>query len=205
MIYLVKMPWLVKKIYPSCIWDLPTTEKKIYLSFDDGPHEIATPFVLDQLAKYQAKATFFCLGKNVLRFPEIYKRILLEGHRVGNHTQNHMNGRRVKDSEYFKDIEEAKKWIDSNLFRPPYGRISSVQTDCLKKAGFKIVMWDVLSADFDTSKTGENCAHNVKKLARKGSIVVFHDSQKAWDRLKIAVPDVLDFFSENKYQFDMIG
>lgn len=116
MFYFVKTPWLLKKFYPSCIWDIPTQEKIIYLTFDDGPHPVATPFVLDELKKHNAKATFFCIGKNVAEQPDIYKRILNEGHRVGNHTHNHVNGWKTSDSGYISNIEQAEKYIDSNLF-----------------------------------------------------------------------------------------
>src|SRR5450432_1071984 len=124
MFYFVKTPWLLKKFYPSCIWNVPAQKKIIYLTFDDGPHPVATPFVLDELKKYNAKATFFCIGKNVAEHPDIYAKVLNEGHRVGNHTHNHLNGWKSSDSAYFSNIEQAAKYIDSDLFRPPYGRIT---------------------------------------------------------------------------------
>ena len=205
MFYFVKTPWLLKKIYSSCIWDIPSQENKIYLSFDDGPHPGATPFVLDELKKQNAKATFFCIGKNVAEHPYVYKRILEEGHRVGNHTHNHLNGWKVSDKAYFDNIAEAKKYIDSHLFRPPYGRIKSFQVSCLQKAGFKIIMWDVLSADFDQKISGEQCASNVLRNAKKNSIIVFHDSEKAFGRMKIALPKTLEFFKEKGFVFDVIS
>lgn len=156
-------------------------EKIIYLTFDDGPHPVATPFVLDTLKKYNAKATFFCIGKNVAQHPDIYKRILLEGHTTGNHTHNHLNGSKNSNEEYIANIKEAKKYIDSNLFRPPYGRITGFQVKLLNRA-FNIIMWDVLSADFDIHLSPEKCSRNVIKSAREGSIVVFHDSEKAFKR-----------------------
>jgi peptidoglycan/xylan/chitin deacetylase (PgdA/CDA1 family) len=205
MFYFVKTPWLLKKIYSSCIWDIPSREKKIYLTFDDGPHPEVTPFVLDELKKYQAKATFFCIGKNVEEHPKTYRRILEEGHRTGNHTHNHLNGWKVSDEEYFSNIEQAKKYIDSGLFRPPYGRIKNFQISCLKKAGFKIIMWDVLSADFDEKISSEQCARNVLRNAKKNSIVVFHDSQKALSKMKIALPETLKYFEGKGYEFDVIS
>src|SRR5579871_744426 len=204
MFYLVKTPWLLKKIYPSCIWDIVTQEKKFYLTFDDGPHPEATPFVLDELKKYQAKATFFCIGKNVAAYPDIYKRILQEGHRVGNHTHNHLNGWKVNDEKYFDDIEQSKKYIDSNLFRPPYGRIKKFQIACLQKIGFKIIMWDVLSADFDTTISAEQCTLNVLRNTKKGSVMVFHDSEKAFERMRIALPETLNFFAGKGYNFEAL-
>jgi peptidoglycan-N-acetylglucosamine deacetylase len=205
MFYFVKTPWLLKKIYPSCVWNMPATEKKIYLTFDDGPHPIATSFVLDELKKYNAKATFFCIGKNVVEQPQLYKRILNEGHRVGNHTHNHLNGWKVSDENYFKNIKEAAKYIDSDLFRPPYGKISQFQVAALtKKDNFKIIMWDVLSADFDQKITAEKCNLNVIKNAANGSVIVFHDSEKAFERLKKALPETLIYFSRFGYSFEVI-
>jgi peptidoglycan/xylan/chitin deacetylase (PgdA/CDA1 family) len=206
MFYFVKTPWLLKKMYSSCVWDLPCKEKKIYLSFDDGPHPIATPLVLDILRAYNAKATFFCIGKNVVEYPDIYKQILSNGHRVGNHTHNHLNGWKVSDKEYFENIQEAKKFIDSNLFRPPYGRITRFQSKILQEqANFKIIMWDVLCGDFDKAISKEKCALNVIKNGREGSIIIFHDSQKALERMEYALSKSMSFFAENGYSFDKIS
>jgi peptidoglycan-N-acetylglucosamine deacetylase len=206
MFYFVKTPSLLKKFYSSCMWEIPSREKIIYLTFDDGPHPAATPFVLDALKKYNAKATFFCIGKNVVEHPELYKRILNEGHRTGNHTHNHLNGWKTSDSLYFSDIEQASRYIDSDLFRPPYGRITKFQISCLQKSksNFKIIMWDVLSADFDEKISGETCARNVVRNAKKGSIIIFHDSEKAFSRMKIALPETLIFFAEKGYVFEAI-
>jgi peptidoglycan/xylan/chitin deacetylase (PgdA/CDA1 family) len=176
----------------------------LYLSFDDGPHPEATPFVLEQLSNFNAKASFFCIGKNVQLHPEIYNAILAAGHVVGNHTQNHMNGWKNTTKNYMADIQEATKLIDSNLFRPPYGRISFSQIKALRldpNLPQQIMMWDVLSGDFDTTITGDQCAQNVIQHAGPGSIVVFHDSAKAMDRLRIALPKVLAHFSKIGYQF----
>jgi peptidoglycan/xylan/chitin deacetylase (PgdA/CDA1 family) len=206
MFYFVKTPWILKKLYPSCIWEVPTAEKKIYLTFDDGPHPEATPFVLNELKKFRAKATFFCIGKNVIEHPGIYKQILLDAHRTGNHTQNHLNGWKVQDKTYFDNILEAKKYIDSDLFRPPYGRITSFQLKNLSKhANFKIIMWDVLSADFDQKISPDQCTQNVTSNARNGSIVIFHDSKKAFETIKIALPAVLNFFSKKGFAFETLG
>jgi peptidoglycan/xylan/chitin deacetylase (PgdA/CDA1 family) len=176
----------------------------LYLSFDDGPHPEATPFVLDQLAKFDAKASFFCIGKNVQLHPKIYDTIIAAGHVVGNHTQNHMNGWKNNTKNYIADIQEATKVIDSNLFRPPYGRIRFSQIKALRLQAAlpqQIIMWDVLSGDFDTTITGEKCAQNVIQYAGPGSIIVFHDSTKAMDRLRVALPKVLAHFSSLGYQF----
>jgi len=207
MFYFVKTPWFLKKYYSSCIWNMPRQEKKIYLTFDDGPHPVATPFVLDELKKYNAKATFFCIGKNVQEHADIYRRILDEGHRVGNHTNNHLNGWKVTDEAYFKNIREAAETIDSDLFRPPYGRISRFQVTGLTKSKtpFKIIMWDVLSGDFDQKIHAEKCISNVIKNTKKGSIVVFHDSEKAFEKMKEALPEMLIYFTKLGYHFEGIG
>lgn len=202
--YFIKTPWWLKKIYSSYLWSIDTKERSVYLTFDDGPHAIATPFVLDQLKQHNAKATFFCIGKNVLAEPQIYKRILEEGHAVGNHTHHHLNGWKTKNETYLTDVNEAGKYIDSILFRPPYGRITSFQAKninaALKKNNAKIIMWDVISGDFDEALTGEQCLQNVILNATSGSIVVMHDSQKAFSRLNYFLPLALSFFNENGYQ-----
>ncbi|HTF29405.1 MAG TPA: polysaccharide deacetylase family protein [Flavitalea sp.] len=204
--YTIKTPWLLKKLYPGCVWAISTKEKIIYLTFDDGPHPVATPFVLDALSRYQAKATFFCIGKNVVQYPDIYRRIILGGHRVGNHTFNHLNGWKVTDKEYFGNISLASKHIDSKLFRPPYGKISAFQIRHLKAdpLSYRIIMWDVLSGDFDLKLTPEACSFNVTRYSRNGSIVVFHDSEKAFPRLQVGLLDCLKFFSEKGFRFESI-
>jgi peptidoglycan/xylan/chitin deacetylase (PgdA/CDA1 family) len=202
--HFIKTPFWLRLIYRSCIWRKSSQERVLYLSFDDGPHPEATPFVLDQLAKFDAKASFFCIGKNVQLHPKIYDTIIAAGHVVGNHTQNHMNGWKNNTKNYIADIQEATKVIDSNLFRPPYGRISFAQIKALRSNPSLpqvIVMWDVLSGDFDTTITGEQCAENVIQYAGPGSIIVFHDSTKAMDRLRVALPKVLAHFSSLGYQF----
>lgn len=210
MFYTVKAPWLIRKLYPTFTWEKPATEKIIYLTFDDGPHPVATPFVLDQLRQYDAKATFFCIGKNVVEHPGIYRRILDEGHRVGNHTFKHLNGWKTGNQQYFEDIYAASKFIDSNLFRPPYGRITRFQAKLLQqqKEGrppFSIIMWSVLSGDFDVQLTPEACLKNVVLSIKPGSIVVFHDSAKAWERLEYALPRVLQHCSKSGYRFASIS
>lgn len=206
MFYFTKTPFWLKKLYPTCLWNYPATaEKKIYLSFDDGPHATATPFVLDQLKKFNAIASFFCIGKNVIAEPNLYKRVLMEGHRVGNHTFNHLNGWKTNSREYLENIEKAREHIDSDLFRPPYGKASAFQIRNLReKLKYKIVMWDVLSGDFDPMVNGKRAAENVIRKSRSGSIVVFHDSAKAFPVLQEALPLVLTFFSEKGYSFDAV-
>ncbi|HVS95864.1 MAG TPA: polysaccharide deacetylase family protein [Puia sp.] len=207
MIYLVRTPWWLRRLYPGLVWRIPAgAEKILYLSFDDGPHPTATPFVLDELKRYDARATFFCIGKNVLEHPQIYRRLLMEGHRVGNHTQDHLDGWRTDDKRYLENIGHAARLIDSDLFRPPYGKVTRWQSSLLRAAPFnyKIVMWEVLSGDFDQTVSPERCGQHVIRRARPGSIVVFHDSEKAFERLHVALPAVLKHFSRLGYRFEVI-
>ena len=203
-----RFPFFIPKFFPSAQWNVETKGKNIYLTFDDGPHPVATPFVLDELKKYNAKATFFCIGKNVIDHPAIYKRILDEGHRTGNHTQNHPNGWQTNTDAYLADVAEASMHIHSNLFRPPFGRIKSSQSkgvsEAMKNKSSKIVMWDVLSGDFDETLNKEKCLKNVTDKTTNGSIVVFHDSEKAFPLLKHVLPAVLEFFAQSGYRFRKI-
>jgi peptidoglycan/xylan/chitin deacetylase (PgdA/CDA1 family) len=205
--YLIKTPFWLRAIYPNCTWKIPVQEKVIYLTFDDGPDPEATPFVLANLKKFNAKATFFCIGNNVLKHPNIYESILKEGHKVGNHTYDHLNGWKTENNIYINNIKDAMNIIDSKLFRPPYGRITKSQIKLLKQTDSlpnQIIMWDVLSGDFDIQINGEICAGNVINNTLPGSIIVFHDSQKAWDRMSIALPKVLEHFSNLGYRMELI-
>ncbi len=197
--YLVKTPWWLKRLYSSALtWKIPAEENEIFLTFDDGPHPAITPFVLYCLRQYNAKATFFCIGKNVQKYQQVYRQILNEGHTTGNHTYNHLNGWKTNDAEYIKDTTLAKKYIESNLFRPPYGRISKSQIQQLKPL-FKIIMWDVLSGDFDVNLSPQKCLKNVTTYTVPGSVIVFHDSEKAFPRLQYALPKALQFFTEKGF------
>ena len=206
--YIVTSPWWLRLFFPcGMTWHMPREEKIIYLTFDDGPHPSVTPFVLDCLKKFNAHATFFCIGNNVDQYPEIYKRILDEGHRTGNHTQSHMNAQKVRDDTWLNDIEEAKKRINSDLFRPPYGRIKRNGAKALFKQAppYRIILWDVLSGDFDPGLSANQCTKNVIANTRSGSIVVFHDSAKAWARLEKTLPSVLKHYAERGFRFDAIS
>ena len=191
--YLVKTPRLLKALYSQCIWHINDHANSVYLTFDDGPHPTITPFVLDQLEQHQARGTFFCIGKNVEAYPEVFESIISAGHAVGNHTHNHLNGWKTPNLQYFRNIRKAERHIHSNIFRPPYGRITYSQALGLQKMSptMRIIMWDVLSGDFDTELSPEDCLHNLISTVRTGSIVVFHDSEKAWKRLEYALPRFL--------------
>ncbi|MEO6894144.1 MAG: polysaccharide deacetylase family protein [Ginsengibacter sp.] len=193
-------------MFPGRIWKIETDEKILYFTFDDGPHPEATTFVLDELKKYNAKATFFCVGRNVKENFDVYQKIIGEGHKVGNHTYSHLNGWKTEDKVYLEDIAKAAKIIDSNLFRPPYGRITKFQLKAIQgnKLHLKTIMWDVLSGDFDPAVTGDNCYLNVINNAKPGSIVVFHDSGKSFATLQHALPRILKYYNENGYSFRIL-
>ena len=200
---IVKSPIILKKLFPSLTWEIETKKKEIFLSFDDGPHPEITPWVLDCLNKYNAKATFFCVGENVCNYPETFKNIINNGHSVGNHSYNHLNGWKTKNSQYYNNIEEAGKFIDSSLFRPPYGRITPSQINKLKNS-YSIIMWSVLTYDFDKDISNEQCFRNSIISTKPGSIVVFHDSKKSFDNLKYALPKFLDHFKNLDYSINSL-
>jgi len=206
MFYFKKTPSLIQKIFSERIWRIDTDEKILYFTFDDGPHPEATSFVLEELKRYNAKATFFCVGRNVKENFAMYERIISEGHRVGNHTFNHLNGWKTNDKIYVEDIAKAAKIIDSNLFRPPYGKITGFQAKAIQgnKLHLKIIMWEVLSGDFDPSVNGENCYLNVVKNAKPGSVVVFHDSAKSFTTLQHALPRLLKYYTDEGYSFQAL-
>lgn len=202
--YLVKSPWLLKKFYANnLIWDIPKDDKTIYITFDDGPIPIVTPFVLETLKKFSAKATFFCIGDNIDKHPDIFKQIIAEGHGVGNHTYNHLKGWETATENYISNALKCQKLTQSNLFRPPYGRIKKDQIKQLRSniEGLKIIMWDVLSGDFDINLSPEKCLQNVLKHTKPGSIVVFHDSLKAKDRMEYTLPRALAHWQKAGYTF----
>lgn len=202
--YFVKTPAVVQRLLPGYVWRMPTKEKALYLTFDDGPIPEVTPWVLDTLRGFDARATFFCVGENVQRHPDIFKRILAEGHAVGNHTHQHLNGWKTNTSVYLQNIKTCAGLVTSNLFRPPYGRLMSDQAAALRKQ-YRIVMWDVLSGDFDQSIRPEKCWDNIRRYARPGSIVVLHDSLKAEGNIRYALPALLEYFSGEGWRFDSIA
>ncbi|MFN7279628.1 MAG: polysaccharide deacetylase family protein [bacterium] len=202
MFYLVRTPWWLRRCFPGCIWEIAEQRPIVYLTFDDGPDPGVTPFVLDQLAHYDMHATFFCIGKNVEAHPEVYARILSEGHRTGNHTHHHLNGWKTDDDTYLADISRAARLIDSDLFRPPYGRIGSGQLRRLRHLSpvMRPVMWSVLSGDFDPGISPARCIRNVLDHARPGSVITFHDSEKAFPVLREALPVILEDFRRKGWE-----
>jgi peptidoglycan/xylan/chitin deacetylase (PgdA/CDA1 family) len=199
-----KTPYVAKLVYPSLIWDKPNTDKKIFITFDDGPHPEITPLVLKLLDQYNAKATFFCVGENVENFPETYSLLRENGHSIGNHTFNHLNGWKTANKDYFENVEMAAEFIQSYLFRPPYGRISPSQIKHLKKK-YQIIMWSALSYDFDPRVTKEECLKLCIKNSCQGSIIVFHDSVKAKENMLFALEGFLKHFSKRGYDFCVLN
>lgn len=193
------------------VWDIPNNEKTVYLTFDDGPTPEVTEWVLSQLKKYQVEATFFCIGNNIEKHPDIYSKVILDGHSIGNHTFDHLNGWKTSKNKYLENVALCEEKIlkfentpnnfnrGAKLFRPPYGRTKLSQAKILREKGYKIIMWDVLSADFDRTISPEHCLENVLKHVQSGSIIVFHDSVKAFPNLEYTLPRTLEFLSKNNY------
>jgi len=201
--YLIKTPWLLKKLYPNFVWDMAHAPRRIYLTFDDGPIPIVTPFVLNILKQYNAKATFFCIGDNVCKHPDIFEQVKNDDHAIGNHTFNHLKGWDTDDKIYLDNFLQADKLLDTKLFRPPYGRMKKSQLKLLQEAkpGVQAIMWNILSADFDVNITPEKCLDNVLKNTKGGDIVLFHDSLKAKERMEYALPRAMEVWSREGYEF----
>lgn len=209
--YWVKTRWFIKKIFPGFVWDMPDSKKTVYLTFDDGPTPKVTEWVLALLKGHDIKATFFCIGNNIEKHPDIFQKIIDEGHTIANHTYNHVNGWNTENTAYFENIEACAQSISKRkpddgvkLFRPPYGKIKSGQAKRVREMGYKIIMWDVLSADFDTTITPERCLQNVIQNTTHGSIIIFHDSIKASSNLEYALPKAIDYLKENGFNFGTI-
>jgi peptidoglycan/xylan/chitin deacetylase (PgdA/CDA1 family) len=197
--YLKKTPRFVQSLFPGLVWKMNTPDERVvYLTFDDGPIPEVTPWVLDLLEKYNAKATFFCVGDNVIKHPDIYDLVRKGGHAVGNHTHNHFNGWSTENVTYFRNVRKCAQLVDSQLFRPPYGKLKPKQIEFLQRH-YDIIMWDVLSGDFDEDLSIEDCYTNVVSNVGPGSIVVFHDSIKSFDRLEFVLPRVLDWLTAEGY------
>lgn len=194
-------------MFPNYVWDIPTNTKDLYLTFDDGPTPEITNWTLKTLKQYNAKATFFCIGANIEKHPEIFQTIIKDGHAIGNHTQHHIKGWRTNTKAYMAEVLEAEEHIKlqqskrSHLFRPPYGQITPKQGKNLIHLDYKIIMWDVLSFDWEKEVSEEDCLNNVISKSKEGSIIVFHDSIKASKNMMYALPKVLDYFSNAGYKF----
>lgn len=208
--YWIKTHRLVKKCFPGFVWDVPNNENKVYLTFDDGPTPEITEWVLDILKQHDIKATFFCIGKNIKQYPEIFRKVIEGGHAIGNHTYSHVNGWQTENERYFENTALTEEYLIENgistkLFRPPYGKIKRSQAAFLRNKGYKIIMWDVLSADFDRKITPGKCLKNVIDNTGNGSIIIFHDSVKAYPNLKYTLPKVIDYLKRKNFSFDKIG
>ena len=198
-----RAPQIYRSLYRGSHWRFNTGEKVVYLTFDDGPIPEITPWVLDLLDKYNIKATFFCVGDNVRKYPDIYQMLQDRGHVTGNHTFHHMQGLNTDTQSYIKDVKEANQWIKSRLFRPPHGHMRLPQFYALRKQ-YKIIMWDVVTRDYSRLKTSDQVFEIVKKYTRNGSIIVFHDSIKAGNRMKEALPRSIEWLLEQGYSFRLI-
>ncbi len=191
-------------IYPHALWRIKPREQAVYLTFDDGPIPEATPFILDVLDRFGAKATFFMVGDNARKYPHLLDEVRRRGHRIGNHTYNHIGGFRWKTWIYLANIRKAEEVLKTDLFRPPHGWMTRMQYKVLRHCGLKIVMWDVVTRDYSTLLTSDEVLHNVKRYTRPGSIITFHDSLKSIDKLKHALPEALQWLQENGYEFRVI-
>jgi peptidoglycan-N-acetylglucosamine deacetylase len=206
----VKTHWSIKKLFSNYVWDVPNNENKVYLTFDDGPTPEITEWTLNLLKKYNAKATFFCIGDNIRKYPEIFKKVIKEEHSIGNHTYNHLNGWKTSTNDYIEntklyETEHCKLSTEHcQLFRPPYGKIKPTQSKILRNLGYKIIMWDVISYDFDATISKEKCLENVLKNVQSGSIIVFHDSKKAFQNLEYVLPRTLEFLKEKGFVFEKL-
>jgi peptidoglycan-N-acetylglucosamine deacetylase len=203
MLVLARPPALLRRIYPGALWRVPTNEKKIFLSFDDGPVPGVTTMALDYLQKAGVKASFFCVGENVKKHPEIFQRIMNEGHSVGNHTFHHADGWEHTTRQYLREVKECEEQFKSKLFRPPYGRMRRSQFKAISRQ-YKVVMWDVLTCDFDESMAREHVLENSLMLSRPGSIVVFHDSEKAKRNMTWVLPRYIEEMQAQGYGFGVL-
>lgn len=201
--YPVRTPKFIQKLMPAYTWRLSGEEQVLYLTFDDGPIPEVTPWILEQMRTYDAKATFFCVGDNVRKHPEVFRKVISDGHTVGNHTFNHLNGWKTDDAVYLENVRKCAELVPGNLFRPPYGRLRRSQRKQLQHT-YRLIMWDVLSGDFDPSTSPEQCRDQIIKYARPGSVIVMHDSLKSIRNLRVALPAILAYFTARGYRFEAI-
>ena len=203
-VYLVKTPLLFRLLYPSCVWKIPNAKNEIFLTFDDGPNPEFTERILSVLASKNILATFFCVGNQIEKHPQLFKKIITAGHSVGNHSHSHKNGWTTNNTEYINDVKSCAKHINSNLYRPPYGKISSKQLRALKKK-YHIIMWDVIGGDFDLKVTSEKIKQNVLKNTQSGSIIVLHDNPKFAAKMLSALPQIIDALILKGFRFSTIN
>lgn len=201
--YPFKSPFWLRWLYPKLTWRRSRKHRSLYLTFDDGPIPEITPEILDTLKCYGVKATFFCVGENIQKHPEIFQRILDEGHRVGNHTHNHLKGWKTSKKEYLKNVELCNSLTKSKLFRPPYGRATRAQFSELTTS-YEVIMWDVMSGDFDLKLSPQKCLSKVIKHSENGSIIVFHDNLKAIPRVTYTLPKAIEFWLKEGYKFETL-
>lgn len=200
----------IKRWFAQYTWDIPNNENTVYLTFDDGPTPEITPWILDLLRQHHIKATFFCIGDNIRKYPEIFQRTIAEGHIIGNHTHNHLNGWKTAYGDYMANAESCGQIITTHsgtrptLFRPPYGKIKSSQAKTLLESGYRIIMWDILTADYDKNITVEKCCQNATEKVTSGSVIVFHDSIKAFKNLEYALPRTIEILQNKGFLFDSI-
>ena len=198
---------IIKFLFPKYLWSVPNAEKKVYLTFDDGPIPEITEWVLNLLKEENIPATFFCIGDNIKKHPDIFKKVIAAGHSVGNHTFNHLKGWKTSAKEYIQNFEACEEIIvqqaekNQKLFRPPYGKIKPSQARIIRKKGYTIVMWDIITYDFEANTSTEVCIQNVVKNVQNGSIIVFHDSKKAWPNLQVALPEVIKALKSKGFEF----
>lgn len=188
-------------IYPHALWRMDKRERAVYLTFDDGPIPEATPFILDTLERFGARATFFMVGDNAAKYPHLLQEVKARGHRVGNHTYNHVGGLRWWSWNYLANVVKANKILKTDLFRPPHGWMKVMQYRVLRHCGYRVVMWDVVTRDYSRRLTAEDVLDNVKRYTRPGSIITFHDSLKSIDKLKHALPEALQWLTQQGYEF----
>lgn len=205
MYYPIRTPQWIQYLFPKYLWRMPLVEgkKKLYLTFDDGPIPGITPWVLEQLRSYNAQATFFCVGANVKKNPTIFQQIVDENHQIGNHTFSHLNAWKTSKNIYLEDVKSCQKLTQTNLFRPPYGRLLPFLSKALMK-DYQIVMWEVIAGDFDPSITGDKCLANILNHAKDGSIIVLHDSKKSWERLEYVLPLLLEHYTKLGFVFEAL-
>ena len=198
--FIEQVPGFVRSLFPKALWRMNPNEKAVYLTFDDGPIPVITPWVVDLLERYGIKATFFMVGDNVHKFPQEYLQVIESGHRVGNHTFNHLKGLLTGTTEYIENVDQADAFLHSNLFRPPHGMLRHAQYKELSKR-YQFVMWDLVTRDYSFRLYGEDVLANVKKYVRNGSIITFHDSMRSESNLRYALPRSIDWLLEQGYEF----